>query len=314
MDLGRASRPLYIFFHVCMKGRYLEIVLDCLHILHSSGLYSQIDKLYFATLGDVNQIPIVKQHMGPKGHHLGHDNNITHYERWTLHELWRLSHSEPPFYALYIHSKGISRPESKAQPWRHLMLHFTANNWPLSISFLEQGWGSVGTNMYPYCNSLHYSGNYWWVRSESIQSLSIPIGSSYLDPEMWIGKIADHGFSMATLYQHPQWRCLNTQFHKFRYQNKLDTGDIQSHHENTIIIWDNIPKISFYGVYQNYYSFDKEKLAHHKTQGSFVFDISRLNFMIGDPSFGNLKMWVFQGATDSKLYCFVEGFSVKIHC
>lgn len=302
-----------------MKGRYLDIVHDCMDKLVSTGLYSSIDQLYFCTLGDISQLSQVTPLLGEKAKHVAHDDNMGRYERWTLEHLWQKAHeSTTPFYALYLHSKGISRPESKAQPWRHLMLHYLSQYWPLAISFLEQGWGSVGSNLHHW-PSTHYSGNFWWVRSEAIQSLSLPIGPAYLDPEMWIGNISQK-FPMATFYQHPQWRCLNTMFHKFPYQNEFHQDHLKLYSSNLSFSWHQIPTISYFGLHPHIKTVEKKDLENslvskHKHTSTITCTI-HLALLLGDrsvdPLVGVTKYWVFRGVHNGQLYTLLEGTNVVI--
>ena len=86
-------------------------------------------------------------------------------------------------FSYYFHSKSVSRTQKCYSDWRILCDYFTLTKWRLSIELLNY-YDSVGINMKQF-PKIHYSGNYWWSKSEHLEKLS-DIDNNYLSPEMYI--------------------------------------------------------------------------------------------------------------------------------
>ena len=54
----------------------------------------------------------------------------------------------------------------------------------MSIKLLEK-YDAVGCSL-TKLPTLHFSGNFWWSKSEHLNKLPMTIGNGYLDPEMYI--------------------------------------------------------------------------------------------------------------------------------
>jgi hypothetical protein len=105
-----------------------------------------------------------------------------------------------PFFSLYIHSKGVTRPKySQVAHWRQLMTYFLIQQWTHCIRILSE-WNAeaVGTIFLDRPRP-HFSGNFWWTTDQYVRKLPSRIGNSYEDPEMWIGNCAKFFIS---LFQH----------------------------------------------------------------------------------------------------------------
>ena len=105
-----------------------------------------------------------------------------------------------PAHILYLHSKGITKRHFGAvvDRWTASMLEGLTTYRFLCWRALEEGNVAVGSfamkglkNTQGQLLPVHFSGNFWWARSDHIASLS-KIGPHYLDPEMWIlGSLSD---------------------------------------------------------------------------------------------------------------------------
>lgn len=83
----------------------------------------------------------------------------------------------------YLHSKTVSRKGKFFDDWRNICDYFTLTKWRLSLELLEYS-DCVGINLKQF-PKIHYSGNYWWTKSEHLNKLS-DINNNYLSPEMYI--------------------------------------------------------------------------------------------------------------------------------
>ena len=83
-----------------------------------------------------------------------------------------------------MHSKGVTRNGKGFTDWRILCDYFTMSKWKLNIELLKEN-DCVGINLLKY-PKLHFSGNFWWSKSEYLNKLEEPINNKRLSPEMYI--------------------------------------------------------------------------------------------------------------------------------
>jgi len=137
-------------------------------------------------------------------------SNITYtyenrYEMSTLSMMYKNALDNDAYY-LYIHTKGASRINSNNEPpdypyenvenWRKIMEHFCIENSEICIKELEN-YDLVGCNYVPNGSismdvPSHYSGNFWWSKSDFIRklpNLDTIDKSNRLLAEFWIGMI-----------------------------------------------------------------------------------------------------------------------------
>lgn len=132
-----------------------------------------------------------------------------YYELPTLSLLYHHAKKTDNEFYLYFHTKGASRMHHvdsidnfrnysyrNVENWRKIMEHFCIDNWKICVEKLENN-DLVGCN-YIRQNILgvlaHYSGNFWWSKSEFIKKLSDPknhinINTDRFSAEWWIGEI-----------------------------------------------------------------------------------------------------------------------------
>jgi GR25 family glycosyltransferase involved in LPS biosynthesis len=121
----------------------------------------------------------------------------TLYEIPTIKLLWYFSNKYSNVNILYLHTKGVSYEFINNNEhllecnndWINLMLYFLVNNYESSIKLLDT-YDSVGIN---YCEfdfesnrKPHWSGNFWWSKSDYISSLSINSLNNKHDAEWFI--------------------------------------------------------------------------------------------------------------------------------
>jgi hypothetical protein len=177
------NRKIYGVYFICCIGDYLNIVNEQVNSLIASDLYSVTDNIIcfisnientidnecIKLLKKFDKIVIVSTH----------ENT---FERFAINNFKKYT-DKSPYYVYYIHSKSVSRNEKCYKDWRHLCDYFTINKWRLSVELLNY-YDCVGTNLKNFPKK-HYSGNYWWSKSEHVNKLN-DINNGYLSPEMYI--------------------------------------------------------------------------------------------------------------------------------
>jgi hypothetical protein len=216
------QKPIYIYFHICTIGNWQEIVSKLFNKVRDTGLLDKIQRIFVTVLGsELNKVREILNH--PKIF-ITFNSTYTHfYERKCLLRLREHAEYED-FYALYIHSKGVTRPQTnEINDWINLLMYFLIDQHIECIKklanydtcgvdlntagaqFLKASASNTNVNQ-----SVHYSGNFWWANSTYLRRLPIVIGPKYLDPELWIGAIMKK--NMVSLWQshmdHYKSRCL----------------------------------------------------------------------------------------------------------
>lgn len=103
----------------------------------------------------------------------------------------------------YCHLKGVSQPKNLSHRyWRRELVDFCILNWRERVAHLHNRWtsgpritaGGAGWGHEFVGGHKHYSGNFWWARSEYIAKLPRP--SDFLNnftsryaAEAWIGQL-----------------------------------------------------------------------------------------------------------------------------
>ena len=217
-----------VFFHICTIGNYKHIVEEMLTLLSSSGLLREIHELRYFVLG--NHLSTVQGIMQKKCAPItnvvlgGHSPDTALYERFTLHSLHEYCKNDVDpnkkqhTFVLYIHSKGVSTKAQKhrynVSKWRQDMLTGLTHYRYLCWSLLRRGHDIIGS-FFRHHPMRHFSGNFWWSRASYLETLSVPIGSHYLDPEMWVCSKTN---AIAELHNSP-----NLMYYQSGYKNYLET-------------------------------------------------------------------------------------------
>lgn len=205
------GNSIYIYFHVCTKGRWKNVTQKLFNKLKSTGLLDAVKKVYVTILGDhISEAMEILNHPKIEVIHVSRDATV--YERACLTKLYDRALVEN-FQVLYIHSKGLSqRSINTVDDWVDLMIYFNIEQWRRCVKLLDTH-DTCGVNLQrasytamQYSSSTkdiskteHYSGNFWWANSEYIRKLSPTIGKKYLDPEFWIGTAEKR--NMASLWK-----------------------------------------------------------------------------------------------------------------
>lgn len=170
--------------------------LDQLKVIEDSSLFDIIEKMKIFFFADEDSIRIAQTYSSeyPKIEFI--TNPISSYvdERFTLRQIWLDSHYDD-FSILYLHNKGSTyfqryiENSTSVHPeqfklfrnifyWRKYLEWGCIEQWKKCVDSLAQNEiAGVNYNEHPF---KHYSGNFWWARSDYIKKLDDP-----LDSEWW---------------------------------------------------------------------------------------------------------------------------------
>jgi len=180
---------IYIYIHICCINNWKNIFSKLYLNIKDSGLYNiikgikcnilsknNLDLLFFKDLND-SKIEI-----------LGINNKMNLYETPTLNLLYEHALKED-FYVLYIHTKGVKHNDLNINvtDWINYLIYFNIKKYDICIKSLLE-YDTVGVNLHLGNKKTpsHYSGNFWWSKSEYIKKLEKCIYKKYTSTEVWI--------------------------------------------------------------------------------------------------------------------------------
>jgi beta-1,4-mannosyl-glycoprotein beta-1,4-N-acetylglucosaminyltransferase len=187
------NTPIYVYYHLCCITNWRNIFSKMMFKLKNSGLYSIISEIRMTVLGsDYN--PSDPLFSDAKINIRFHSPDISLYERPALNFLIEDSNNETDFYVLYIHSKGVKHfgdiiRESNVNDWCEYMYHFNVYKHMTCIDELNNGAYAVGCNLQERDAPLHYSGNFWWSKSNHVKHLPKIVDTYYNTPEFLVTSI-----------------------------------------------------------------------------------------------------------------------------
>lgn len=177
----------YIYIHICCLNNYVEVVNNLLEYIKKSGLYDEIKEIRCGILGICDMTNPMFQ--DPKIIIRGTSPNIKLYESFTINMLREdaINQNEnEEFNALYLHSKGITKNNICINDWVNYMCYFNITQYKKCIELLNDN-DTVGVNL--QYSPLHYSGNFWWVKSSYLKKLPLCTTNTYNSPEFWLTEL-----------------------------------------------------------------------------------------------------------------------------
>lgn len=195
------SAKLKIFYHVCSLPGWKNIMTDQLSKLSESNLLQTADELNICTIGNESEFDgakkVTEDFDNVKWHHISDRLDLMEYATLNfIREQTHLDNSE--YYVLYMHQKGITRPDDlNTADWRQYLDFWSIEKWQDSIKKLDEGYDIIGTNWIdgyiPHRDDQgrkiavwpHFSGGTWWARASYLRTLdpllhpdSIPFGET----------------------------------------------------------------------------------------------------------------------------------------
>lgn len=204
----------YIYIHVCCINNWKEIFQQLLFDIKESGLYEKITKIRCVVLKKTyDDLDILRD---DKIEILGISDKVLLYEQVTLNLLYEQSFIKE-FNVLYIHTKGVKHNNTNpcVTDWVHYLTYFNIYKHDVCLDSL-QTYDTVGVNLQ---NNpvLHYSGNFWWSKSEYIKKLDRCTVASYNSTEFWLTEkqLGSHVSLWTSNLNH-----YNCRYGKEMYENK----------------------------------------------------------------------------------------------
>ena len=203
------NKPILIYYHTYLVGNYKLLIHEQLLKLFSSGLYDECERIYIGiSSNDDANTRWVLDLILPFGkiHPLVFTEN--HAEKSTLRYLKDKAEIGDCYFYYYmtknvatntgIKSNITQEQIIKNELWRVSMEYNTIDRWKECVAYLDEGYDAVGCNYVPNShvgNHPHFSGNFWWSKSEHINSLDHTYlydkellgGCNALLAEFWIG-------------------------------------------------------------------------------------------------------------------------------
>jgi hypothetical protein len=230
--------PVYGFMHICTLNNWRQVVEEQLQLIKRSGLYDRLLILYCGIVG-MQDTSFLDQYAKVKI--LYKDPKLTHFEFLTLEYLQKFCQTEAPTNSkiFYIHTKGISK-KGKPDPisekmsgyltdWRNYLNYYILEKYEECVRQLNYvdivgvNWRGLGSECPIYKGvTNHFSGNFWWAKTEYIKRLGhIDEGKhGRCECEFWIGKSAG---KVASLFQ------TDVDHYRNRYPANNYRGKIQLH-------------------------------------------------------------------------------------
>lgn len=182
-------RDIYTFLHVCSLKRYNEIFEE--NWEKSIPLIRSSKKFYIGVVGPgrlkktdfpdnveihyFNEDPVTKQ-LPTEEEFVKRsiDGDYFCHEFPTLN-LVQKTCRENKCYVCYYHLRGVTSPidNMAVVDQRHYMTYFNIEKYNGCLNLLEQGFDATGVDLATWPTT-HFSGNFWWSKSEHINTLLAP--------------------------------------------------------------------------------------------------------------------------------------------
>lgn len=196
-------KKIIVAYHVYLIGHCVDMITDQIENVIGSGLLNACDRLYIGAVDpkteeSAKHLEWLRWFCSRLGSAMDtkkitlevYDDNME--EARTLKFIRDYSAENPGDYACYFHTKGITQFSAPTESWRRYMEYFTVEKWRNSVKILYRGFDCCGV-MFNKDTPLgywpHFSGNFWWAKTEYINTLD----HTYLDHpwrymrEFWIG-------------------------------------------------------------------------------------------------------------------------------
>lgn len=203
----KTDRKIMGFFHICMINNFEQIVKEQVNELITSGLYKASEKINVVLAGDMENAKKVRAIICRYPKMVVADVvSIKAYEFPTLNLIKKHSNTEQKFFYYYIHTKGVSFPNhAGGKHWRDYMMHYNVAKWSECVDKLKDGFETCGCKLYEHKKGFpkHYSGNFWWAKSEYIQRCPPVEGLNQTDrfeAEFWLCKASPNSASLCQIY------------------------------------------------------------------------------------------------------------------
>lgn len=203
----KESRKIIGFYHICMINNYMEVVLEQVQDLLMSGLYDASQEIKVVLAGDAADAEIVKKFLSDYYKiNVVELSSVKAYEFPTIRQVKLQSNRDEKAFYYYIHTKGVTYPNHKGgKYWRDYMMWYNVHKWQDCVQKLMEGYETCGCKLVENHRAfpMHYSGNFWWARSEYIKRCPPVEGLNHQDryqAEFWSCKGSPNAATLCQIY------------------------------------------------------------------------------------------------------------------
>jgi hypothetical protein len=210
------KHKVHIYINVAIINNVGDILNNIVENIFNSGLYDFCDRIFLIVNGDLNKLDL--NFLKPKFELIVENDNVSKCEFPTISKIWKDCNNEE-IIVLYLHTKGVSKPnDEKIKDWVNLMIYFNIIKWEERVNDLKN-FDCSGVNLNGNKDDLnfspdtwgvnkaplHYSGNFWWSKSDHIKKLPNPYSWVPDDDyfkwrvmcEMWLCQIEESKYKCA---------------------------------------------------------------------------------------------------------------------
>lgn len=224
-------RDFYAFLHVCSLKRYKEIFQEMWE--KSLPMIKEAKRFYIGVIGPgrldqqtfPDNVEVIYFNENPETKQLPTEEEFIERslkEDPSAHEfptldLIRKVCKQNECYVCYYHLRGVTSPLDNlcVVDQRHYMTYFNIEKYKDCLGYLEQGFDAVGVDINTWPTT-HFSGNFWWSRSEHINTLLSPHDTPGI-PNFYATENKNHR------HRCEMWICSNPQ------HNYLETWNSEIH-------------------------------------------------------------------------------------
>ncbi|MEY4720266.1 MAG: hypothetical protein RL563_2884 [Pseudomonadota bacterium] len=183
--LTNQERNVGIFYHIYQHDNWTNLVATQLEKLRTSGLYDASTFIQIQINGN-EPFPF-----SDTKYTIAYNKDTELEEAPTLESLRQFCDKNDNWAVLYLHTKGITQKTPETTDWRELMEYFCIERWEDCLDKLQEH-DTAGCLYMDQCYlgfHPHYSGNFWWARSEYIKTLNHEYLTAGIrnNREFWIG-------------------------------------------------------------------------------------------------------------------------------
>ncbi len=178
---------IHCFVHLAIMNDWERIYREQLAKIVRSGLSKLLDGMHISMVGaeEDKKIPL----LAGKAEIEYQSPNLKEYEFPTLKLIKNFSQNVDAK-ILYLHSKGVSKFGQVEKPyvedWRNYLEYFVIERYQNCLEALETV--SVCGANWALAPLPHFSGNFWWARSDYIRTLPEPVWREQrIAAELWLG-------------------------------------------------------------------------------------------------------------------------------
>ena len=178
----KKQTPIYIFYHICTINNdnndnlWMNIVDEQMECLISSGLYDKCTNIFYGCNAkdcDIKLNNYFKKYDKVKAIDTAITPNDIVFENLTVNAMLEFCKSlNNGAYYVYIHTKGITNKSLSQIAWRKYMMYWIIIQHELCIDLLNRGFYTVGTLYSNIIFNHYYAGNFFWVSSYYLRSLT----------------------------------------------------------------------------------------------------------------------------------------------